>query len=199
MAPRDRLPSAPKKRPLISRMDASPHIMKPLFVNIFDVLAGGPYEPERRIFIKDPRGHYVYVNERFAKDAGMPPERLLGSCDEITPWAANAESCRAGDRAVMAAGREPMQTEFRAVAGRRLRVLRRKIALYSPDGKPAGIVGTYVPVPQRRVIAKDRTQHALNVALSLLSALQMASFEEQMEAWDSDAQPDAGAPEPQLF
>lgn len=168
-------------------MNVSPALLRPLYANIFATLAADVLLPDVRLFIKKADGTYLYGNAMFARDSGLSETQLLGRNDADMAWHAKADEFRDHDLKVMQNGEEPIQIEVlpRAKSGP-LKVRKKKVALYDERVQPFGIIGSYVPMerPRRRECADcaNETQRLLNLALSLLSPLQMASYEEQAEA-----------------
>ena len=155
---------------------------------------------ERRLYAKDLDGRYFYANESFAKDAGIPLALLLGRTDFDLAWANQAEKLRAEDAQIIERGYDTHRVEMLATAKRKMKIIKRKVIVRDETGKVFGIAGIYIPYAmrdQKRRCSDCRSKAArqLEIALSMLTPVQMASYEEQAEAIDDDERAD----EPTLF
>lgn len=106
-----------------------------------------------RIFWKDRESHYLGCNALFAKDSGLSgPADLVGRTDFDLAWRDQAESYRADDAAVMAAGtpllgyEEPQTTPD----GKTIWLRTSKAPLRGHDGAVIGVIGIYEDITAQR-------------------------------------------------
>lgn len=101
-----------------------------------------------RVFWKwAPRFTFGGCNARFGRDAGLPPEALVGAddFDHRLPWRLQAAKYRQDDEAVLASGRPQLDIveRQRSSAGEITWVRAAKTVLRRTDGTPMGILGAY--------------------------------------------------------
>jgi two-component system sensor histidine kinase/response regulator len=106
-----------------------------------------------RVFWKDLDSRYLGCNPAFAADAGKAsPEEVIGRCDDELAWAADAETYRADDRAVMDSGtpklfyEEPQTTPD----GQQIWLRTSKVPLRDAKGEVFGVLGIYEDYTERR-------------------------------------------------
>lgn len=141
-----------------------------------------------RVFWKDPELRYLGCNTVFAQDAGIANrDEMIGKNDYQMVWAEQADSYRADDRAVMAAGvpRLFFEEQQTTATGETVWVRTSKIPLVNDDNQTFGVLGIYEDIIEyRRIEAENRTQlaelSALNAMLiqaqsQLLQSVKMAS------------------------
>ena len=122
-----------------------------------------------RIFWKDRNLRYLGCNKAFAKDAGVThPQGIIGKDDYQMGWAAQAESYRADDQAVMESGiarlsyDEPQTTPD----GQTIWLRSSKIPLMNQDNEVFGLLGVYEDITERR-----QTEEELRLNEELLSII----------------------------
>lgn len=122
------------------------------------------------IFWKDRNLSYQGCNLAFAGLAGLEsPEQIIGKNDYDMPWGqSEAESYRAYDRKVMAAGKPELNLiESQVTAeGKRIWVETNKIPLLDTADQVVGILGTYADITERK-----QTEQALRESQQLLKAI----------------------------
>lgn len=77
-------------------MEIAPHLLKPVYVNLFEALMTAQIDEETRVYAKDLDGRYIYANHSFARDSGLPTEMLLGSTVRETCFELDAAGSRRG-------------------------------------------------------------------------------------------------------
>lgn len=168
-------------------MRVSAHLFKPAYINLFEALAMAQFQSDQRIFGKDLTGRYIYANDAFARDAGVPVDYLLGKMDEDLAWGKDAEKCRSDDARVIRAGIDTFRKESIHCAGKMtLKVMLRKTLVRDEANAVIGVAGIYTPIKRLKMrnclACSEATQKALDSVLLMLSPEQMAHFEEQAEA-----------------
>lgn len=122
-------------------MEISPRLLRPIYVNLFDILVSAQLGPERRVYARDMEGRFIYANESFARDAGVPAERLLGGIDELCDWHERAEAIREEDRNIILRGHDHYRTKKLMIDGQDMEITLRKAVIYDASLNVCGIVG----------------------------------------------------------
>jgi len=105
------------------------------------------------IFWKDRNSVYLGVNNRFARDAGLPAEDIIGKTDYDLPWTREeADYYRACDRKVMVDGEILLNIEEsqRKADGTETYLLTNKVPLLDEAGQVSGILGIYLDISKRK-------------------------------------------------
>lgn len=175
-------------------MVIAPHLMRPLYVNLFEALTSAQLDEDARIYAKGTDGKYLYVNHAFARDSGLPPEVLIGSTVCDTAFATDAEQIEADDQRVMRSGTDSFRKVMLQTRRKRMLMYVRKCAIYNERMECIGIAGIYRPHAQALRLRDclgcggcEQTVRGLNVALSLLSPELMRKYEELMASKDDEA------------
>jgi PAS domain S-box-containing protein len=116
------------------------------------------------VFIKDPEGRYLYVNQRFCEMFARSEEELLRSRDSDVFPSEIAKRLRADDKRVMAAGRPVEIEENLVVEGKPSVYLAIKFPLVNQAGVPYAICGIATDITRRK-----RTEEALRSAALAVS------------------------------
>jgi PAS domain S-box-containing protein len=116
------------------------------------------------VFIKDPAGRYLYVNQRFCEMFGRSEEELLRSCDTDVFPPQIAKRLRSDDKRVMAAGRPLEIEEHLIVEGKPCVYLAIKFPLVNQAGEPYAVCGIATDITRRK-----RTEEALRSAALAVS------------------------------
>ncbi|MBL0123414.1 MAG: PAS domain S-box protein [Betaproteobacteria bacterium] len=106
-----------------------------------------------RVFWKDLDLRYLGCNMAFARDAGVThPKELLGKDDFELGWAAQAESYRADDRAVMASGAAKLSYDEQQTTpdGGVIWLRTSKVPLRDQHNDVIGILGVYEDITARK-------------------------------------------------
>jgi PAS domain S-box-containing protein len=114
-----------------------------------------------RVFWKDKNLCYLGCNAAFARDAGMAhPDQLIGKDDHQMGWAAQAESYRADDRAVIASGNARLCFEERQNTpdGRSIWLYTSKVPLRNHRQEIIGLLGIYEDITERKRLENERAQ-----------------------------------------
>jgi PAS domain S-box-containing protein len=106
------------------------------------------------IFWKDRNSVYLGVNDRFARDTGLPsPQELVGKTDYDLAWTKEqADFYRECDRKVMDAG-EPMldiEESQQQADGSKVEILTNKVPLRDAAGQVTGMLGIYMDITKRK-------------------------------------------------
>ncbi|WP_313951805.1 ATP-binding protein [Accumulibacter sp.] len=141
-----------------------------------------------RVFWKGPDLRFLGCNTAFAKDAGMQSgDDMIGKDDYQMAWAAQADSYRADDRAVMASGvaRLHFEEQQTTASGETVWLRTSKIPLVNDHNETFGVLGIYEDITEYRRIEADNGVHmaeltALNTMLieaqnQMLRSVKMAS------------------------
>lgn len=141
-----------------------------------------------RVFWKGPDLRFLGCNTAFAKDAGMQNgDDMIGKDDYQMAWAAQADSYRADDRAVMASGvaRLHFEEQQTTASGETVWLRTSKIPLVNDHNETFGVLGIYEDITEYRRIEADNGVHmaeltALNTMLieaqnQMLRSVKMAS------------------------
>lgn len=141
-----------------------------------------------RVFWKDTDLRFLGCNTAFARDAGMSSrEDMIGKSDHQMAWAAQADSYRADDRAVMASGiaRLHFEEQQTTASGETVWLRTSKIPLINDEKETFGVLGVYEDITDFRRIEADNRVHlaeltALNTMLidaqnQMLRSVKMAS------------------------
>ncbi len=104
----------------------------------------------QKIFVKNVESTYLYCNENFARDMGIPPDGIVGKRD--TDFFPNdlAEKYRADDRRVMTSGRTEETEEMYPVGGEERTVHMVKAPIVSGEGGSVGLVGIFHDITARK-------------------------------------------------
>jgi PAS domain S-box-containing protein len=141
-----------------------------------------------RVFWKDRNLTYLGCNAPFARDAGLEkPEDIIGKTDFAMVWREQAESYRAGDRAVIESGVPTLAVdeEQTTPSGARIHLLTSKAPLRNADEVIVGVLGTYFEVTDRK-----RAEEALRAREQSLSESQLIAH---VGSWSWELPMDANA------
>lgn len=106
-----------------------------------------------RVYWKDRNSRYLGCNMGFVKDAGVAhPRELVGKDDFQMPWATQAESFRADDRAVMTGGQSKLSYDEQQMTpdGRMIWRRKSKVPLRNKDNEVIGLLGIYEDITERK-------------------------------------------------
>jgi two-component system cell cycle sensor histidine kinase/response regulator CckA len=102
------------------------------------------------IYVKDPGGRFLLVNERFAALVGRRAEEIVGQLDDDVYPPEMSERFRAGDRQAIAL-RSAVETEEEIVRDGAARTyLAVRFPLFDPDGEIFALGGTATDVTDRK-------------------------------------------------
>ncbi len=135
-----------------------------------------------RVFWKDQNLRYQGCNPVFARDAGMAtPAELLGKDDFEMPWAEQAASYQADDRAVMASGVAKLAYEECQTTpdGGTLWLTTSKVPLRNELGEVVGVLGTYDDITVRKL--SEESERRAKRALRVLGSCNLALAETRDE------------------
>ena len=139
-----------------------------------------------RVFWKDRELCYLGCNQSFATDAGLThPQQAIGKNDFQLGWAAQAESYRADDRAVMESGSARLAYEERQTtpAGEMIWLRTSKVALSNHDGETIGLVGVYEDITVARQAEDELEQHRHHLEELVFSrTVELAAARDEAEA-----------------
>lgn len=127
-----------------------------------------------RVYWKDRSSRYLGCNLRFVRDAGVAhPRELIGKDDYQMPWAAQAESFRADDRAVMTAGIAKLSYDEQQLTpdGRMIWCRKSKVALRNKDNEVIGLLGIYQDVTEYKGAEEELRKLSLAVEQSPASVV----------------------------
>ncbi|MFZ2278804.1 MAG: PAS domain S-box protein [Prosthecobacter sp.] len=105
------------------------------------------------IFAKNAAGRYIFANPALAETRGLPLEDILGKDDfELAPDRAQAEACRADDRAVLDSGvTKNIAEEYHTDLSGRTRVLQTiKMPFIVPETGERAVFGAWVDITERK-------------------------------------------------
>jgi diguanylate cyclase (GGDEF)-like protein/PAS domain S-box-containing protein len=106
-----------------------------------------------RVFWKDRNSRYLGSNTLFASDVGVAhPRDLIGKDDYQMPWAAQADSFRADDKAVMETGIAKLSYDElqMALTGKLIWQRKSKVPLKNQRNKTVGVLGIYEDITERK-------------------------------------------------
>ncbi|MES2013528.1 MAG: EAL domain-containing protein [Pseudomonadota bacterium] len=106
-----------------------------------------------RFFWKDQNLCYLGCNQAFAKDAGLAhPDELIGKDDYQMGWAAQADSYRADDYAVIRSGVAKISYDEPQItpSGQVMWLRTSKVPLRDTNNKSLGILGVYEDITERK-------------------------------------------------
>jgi len=99
------------------------------------------------MFVLDPLGHYVLVNQAFEDFLGVRREDLLGQRADTDPTLSHLAYHPVRDVALWAgAGQSSYMENIILRSGARRQALIAKVALTRPDGRPGGVIGSITDV-----------------------------------------------------
>ena len=101
------------------------------------------------IFFKDAKSVVVSVNERFARDYGMPPADFVGKTDWDLYPGDLAEKYRADDERVLASGGPETLVERNVVQGTERIVEVTKAPVMDDAGEAVGLLGVFTDITER--------------------------------------------------
>ena len=107
------------------------------------------------IFWKDRNSVFLGVNNRFARDAGLPAEDIIGKTDYELAWTRDeADFYRACDFEVMSNGEALLNIEEsqRKADGTKSHLLTNKVPLRDEAGQVNGILGIYLDISKRKQV-----------------------------------------------
>jgi len=120
-----------------------------------EILAALPHP----VFWKDRDGVYLGCNDAFARAVGLgSAAEIAGKTDFDLPWSrAEAEACRADDRAVIESGRPSRRTveALQWPEGTRPRVDTTKVPLLTEDGRVYGVLGVCTDITDGKRVAEE--------------------------------------------
>lgn len=102
------------------------------------------------VYWKDVESRYIDGNRKFREDAGIDDVR--GKFDHEMPWKNAARELVTDDREILVNGlpRTERTISYDIANGQQSFLVWSKAPLTGPDGKPAGVVGNYQDVTERR-------------------------------------------------
>lgn len=127
-----------------------------------------------RVYWKDRSSRYLGCNLRFVRDAGVAhPRELIGKDDYQMPWAAQAESLRADDRAVMTAGIAKLSYDELQSApnGQMIWHRKSKVPLRNSDNEIIGLLGIYEDISERKEAEEELRKLSIAVEQSPASVV----------------------------
>lgn len=127
-----------------------------------------------RVYWKDRSSRYLGCNLRFVGDAGVAhPRELIGKDDYQMPWAAQAESLRADDRAVMTAGIAKLSYDELQLSPSGQMIWRRKskVPLRNKDNEIIGLLGIYEDISERKEAEEELRKLSIAVEQSPASVV----------------------------
>jgi rsbT co-antagonist protein RsbR len=125
------------------------------------------------IYWKDTELVYQGCNQRFASDLGLEgPGLIVGKCDRDLPWQpGEAERFDTIDRAILASGRPVASDEHVVYPDNSEEWFETfKAPLRDREGRPIGVLGTYINVTQRKR-AEALVQHQAAVLAEVSTPL----------------------------
>ncbi|MGD2175449.1 MAG: PAS domain S-box protein, partial [Candidatus Brocadiaceae bacterium] len=141
-----------------------------------------------RIFVKDRELKFIYANEPFAEDLGLPPHELVGKSDyDIFPEQM-ARQYRAEDRRVLEAG-EPVVQENAwedSESGRQRRQRWTKIPVRDSRGEVVALVGV-ASWSGERSEAEQMLSHWASLIVSAADAIVGVTLDGVILSWNSGA------------
>ena len=178
-------------------MEIAPHLLKPVYVNLFEALMTAQIDEETRVYAKDLDGCYIYANHSFARDSGLPTEMLLGSTVRETCFELDAAEIEEIDKKVVETGTDQFRKVMLHTKRRRIMVYMRKCAIYDERMNCIGVAGLYYPVDRlertpicaRCVTTKGSVERALDVALAMMPPDLLRRYEERMAKDDESDEP----------
>jgi diguanylate cyclase (GGDEF)-like protein/PAS domain S-box-containing protein len=133
------------------------------------------------MFIKDSTGRYLHVNERLARDCGMPREAFLGRTDTEIFCADVSKSLQFNDTVVLTRGQALEFKQQRTLDGRCHTNLIFKFPVRDPSGRIVGVGGTVTDITaqlQGAQSAQNQSMRQKLIAAFGHFALQNPEFDE---------------------
>lgn len=125
------------------------------------------------VFWKDRASIYLGCNEQVARDFGLAvPGEVVGLTDyELVPSSEEAEISRACDRQVMETGDPLLNAEETRTGpgGNQITLLTSRVPLCDPTGGPAGVLGVYLDITERKRLEEQYRQAAKMEAVGRLA------------------------------
>jgi PAS domain S-box-containing protein len=102
------------------------------------------------VYMKDPVGRYIMVNQHFESLYGVSNTALAGRTDSDVFPEEQAEAFRANDRQVLATGRPIEREEIASTSGERRTFMSIKFPLFGADGAPYAVCGISMDITERK-------------------------------------------------
>ncbi|MCP4695049.1 MAG: PAS domain S-box protein, partial [Desulfobacterales bacterium] len=145
------------------------------------------------IWLKDPKGVYLFCNPKFERFFGAKEADIVGKTDYDFLESDLADFFREKDRAVMAAGEHRVNEEeiVYAVDGRRELIETIKTPMYDSEGGLIGVLGVARDITDRKRAEAQLNQartYISNIIDSMPSVLVGVDAEGRVTQWNSKAE-----------
>jgi PAS domain S-box-containing protein len=114
----------------------------------------------QQVFVKDRQSRYLFVNECYARDLGLPPEEAVGKDDYEFFSPDLAGKYQADDRRIMESGQSEELEEQYLQGGQRVWIQITKAPVRGPDGAVIGVFGIFRDISEKREAQIDLRRHA---------------------------------------
>ncbi len=145
------------------------------------------------VWAKDKSSRYIYVNENYAKAAGMDsPCQMIGKTDDEMPWRDLADEFKRGDQVVLNGASRMNSPEKTSTVIGVTDILVSEMRFVDQNGEVIGVKGSFIDITGKKIVQKPGYYDAENDRYYIgifelgdiyLTGREMSVFKGVMQGW----------------